>query len=199
MRPPATCAPEDFSTANFLKLRDSLKAALISEGLYDDEARALLNTWEASYFKSPGLRVFFLVPREWTDYYLPLQISLPAHINRVMVGRIELVTPEQRKVLQQLAGLSTNTINSEAAQLSKELSKKFSQNHNGLIPVYSGQEALSAIVSVPASYQLYLDLGRFKNALLLDEAKARPTAGLADFISTYHLNTYQTAGNPRGS
>jgi hypothetical protein len=30
------------------------------------------------------------VPREWTDYFLPLEISVPARVNRVIVGRINL-------------------------------------------------------------------------------------------------------------
>lgn len=175
---PATFAPEDSSAANFLKLKDSLKAALMSEGLFDDEAQALLKTWEVSYFKSPGLRVFFLVPRAWTDYYLPLQISLPAQINRVMVGRIELVTPDQRKILRQLAGLSTDTIDRQA--------KQWSKSH-------------TSAASVPESYQLYLDLGRFRNALILDEEKLRPTSGLADFITWYHLQPTQPIQNPQGS
>jgi hypothetical protein len=34
--------------------------------------------------------VFYLVPREWTDYFLPLEISVPARVNRVIVGRIDL-------------------------------------------------------------------------------------------------------------
>lgn len=167
-RTSAVFAPDDFSADNFGKLKASLKSALVSEGLYDDEARALLNTWQVSYFKSPGLRVFFIVPRAWTDYYLPLHISVPADIRRVMVGRIELVTPGQRAILQQLAGLSTDTINRQVAQFQMQV-----QSH--------------APISVPASYQLYLDLGRFKNALILDEEKRRPTAGLADFIGSYYL------------
>lgn len=181
--------PHDFSASNFDKLKTSLKSALVSEGLYDDEAQALLNTWQVSYFKSPGLRVFFIVPRAWTDYYLPLQISLPADIHRVMVGRIELVTPEQRNILQQLAGLSENTVEKQALQLFKEIHSP--DNSNDLVQVSNGHVALSGAVSVPPSYQMYLDLGRFKNALILDEEKRRPTTGLGDFIVDYHLQTYR--------
>lgn len=186
-RTPATFAPDDFNTVNFDKLKASLKSALVSAGLYEDEAQALLNTWQVSYFKSPGLRVFFIVPRAWTDNYLPLQISLPADIRRVMVGRIELVTPEQRTILRQLAGLSEDTINRQAAQLALEM-----QSHKDLAPVYDGQKTLSSAVSIPASYQMYLDLGRFKNALILDEEKRRQTAGLADFIAAYHLQPFNS-------
>jgi hypothetical protein len=188
-RTSAAFAPEDFSAGNFDKLKASLKSALVSEGLYDDEAQALLNTWQVSYFKSPGLRVFFIVPRAWTDYYLPLQISLPADINRVMVGRIELVTREQRNILRQLAGLSENTIEKQALELFKEIHSP--GNSNNLTQVFYGQRPLSGVVSVPPSYQMYLDLGRFKNALILDEEKRRPTTGLGDFIVAYHLQAYQ--------
>jgi hypothetical protein len=71
-------------------LRSSLKKALIGQGLFADEAEAMLNTWKASYFEKPGLRVFYLVPREWMDYFLPLEFSVPARVNRVIVGRIDL-------------------------------------------------------------------------------------------------------------
>ena len=50
----------------------------------------MLNTWKASYFQKAGLRVFYIVPRAWTDYFLPLEFSVPARVNRVIVGRIDL-------------------------------------------------------------------------------------------------------------
>jgi hypothetical protein len=71
-------------------LRGSLKRALIAQGLFADEAEAMLNTWKLSYFQKPGLRVFYIVPREWTDYFLPLEFSVPASVSRVIVGRIDL-------------------------------------------------------------------------------------------------------------
>jgi len=80
----------DYSDAAAAQLRLSLKRALIGQGLYADESEALLNTWKASYFQKPGLRVFYIVPRAWTDYFLPLEISVPARVNRVIVGRIDL-------------------------------------------------------------------------------------------------------------
>ena len=50
----------------------------------------MLNTWKASYFQKAGLRVFYMVPRAWTDYFLPLEFSVPSRVNRVIVGRIDL-------------------------------------------------------------------------------------------------------------
>ncbi|HEU4778846.1 MAG TPA: hypothetical protein VFS58_03100 [Steroidobacteraceae bacterium] len=82
-----------FSAADYTDaapLRGSIKKALIAQGLFADEAEAMLNTWKASYFQKPGLRVFYIVPREWTDYFLPLELSVPARVTRVIVGRIDL-------------------------------------------------------------------------------------------------------------
>lgn len=81
---------EDYAAQNLQKLEDAMHTALVHEGLFADEATAMLETWEEAYFKAPGRRVFFLVPRQWVDHYLPLDISVPAQIERVMVGRIEL-------------------------------------------------------------------------------------------------------------
>ena len=202
---PAIFASSDFSSGNLEKLKTSLQVALISEGLFADEALALLNTWELSYFKSPGLRVFFIVPRAWTDFYLPLEISTPAEINRVMVGRIELVTPEQRGKLQEISRFSKPQTKQEAGQLWTNFYGKitfnFSTNNPGekarqqlnkeMAQVNAGQVKLAAFVSVPKTYQTYLNLGRFRNALILDEAKTRPSQWLTNFISTYRLQAYQ--------
>ena len=80
----------DYTPAGAAQLRCSMKKALIAQGLFADEAEAMLNTWKASYFQKPGLRVFYIVPREWTDYFLPLELSVPARVTRVIVGRIDL-------------------------------------------------------------------------------------------------------------
>ncbi|MBC8028374.1 MAG: hypothetical protein H7Y89_20460 [Steroidobacteraceae bacterium] len=80
----------DHTPDGLKQLRASLKKSLINQGLFADEAEAMLNTWKASYFEKPGLRVFYIVPREWIDYFLPLEVSVPARVNRVIVGRIDL-------------------------------------------------------------------------------------------------------------
>ena len=84
-------AVSDFDKANLARLRASMKRELVAQGLFEDEAQAMLNTWQASYFEKPGARLFYIVPAEWTRYFLPLKISAPAEITRVIVGRIDLV------------------------------------------------------------------------------------------------------------
>jgi hypothetical protein len=156
---PAGFAPAEYSTASLSRLRGEMHLALRAEGLFPDEADALLNTWELSYFKSAGLRLFFMVPRVWTDCHLPLDISVPCEIKRVMVGRLELVTPEQRTLLRKLARAPVPT-------------KPWAHYEmNGNRAVLQG--------TMPSDYR---DLGRFRNALLLDEYEARPTPSLEAFI-----------------
>jgi hypothetical protein len=93
---------DDYSQLNLAALKAGLEDQLVGAGLYKDEAEALLNTWEVSYFKSPGLRAFCVVPQGDVDRLLPLTISPAADITRVMVGRIELVTPEERETMERI-------------------------------------------------------------------------------------------------
>jgi len=85
----------DFAGSRRPALRGSMKSELIDAGLYADEADAMLNTWDASYFRKPGLRVFYTVPRAWTDFYLPLELSVAHEATRVLIGRIDLPTDQE--------------------------------------------------------------------------------------------------------
>ncbi len=83
-------------------LTGALPRALERAGLTPEEAQAMLATWRESYFERDGLRVFWLVPRAFTDRVLPLAITpAPDRLERVLVGRTEVLTPD---VERQLAG-----------------------------------------------------------------------------------------------
>jgi hypothetical protein len=164
---PAQFARADYSAANLPLLKREMRKALQDEGLFADEAEALLNTWEVSYFKSSGLRLFFMVPQAWTDNYLPLSVSVPSEVKRVMVGRLELVTPEQRALLRELA----------QPPVPVQPWAHYDLKNNK--PVISG--------AMPAAYRA---LGRFRNTLLLDEFCERPTPSLEAFIRLNRLNAW---------
>ena len=83
--------PTEHRAGGLAELRRSMKASLVGAGLFDDEAEAMLETWRDSYFKTPGLRAFYIVPRDWIEYFLPLQISAPHALARALVGRIDFV------------------------------------------------------------------------------------------------------------
>jgi hypothetical protein len=74
-------------------LRVDLEGILVDQGLYPDEAQAMVNTWRDSWFEE-GSRLIYIVPRGFVDNVLPLTIHpTPAQIVRVFVGRLEIVTP----------------------------------------------------------------------------------------------------------
>jgi len=75
----------------------------VSEGLFPDEAQAMVDTWKDSWFSEPGVRVLYILPRAWTDEILPLALNpRPTGLNRVMVGRAEIITPGVVKNLVQI-------------------------------------------------------------------------------------------------
>jgi hypothetical protein len=75
--------------------------ALVNAGLYEKEARAMVNTWQDQWLAEEGTRVLYLLPRAWTDRMLQLQVSpQPDQVVRVMVGRAELITPSVERDLR---------------------------------------------------------------------------------------------------
>jgi hypothetical protein len=84
-------ADSEYTSTRLAELRRSMKRALTATGLFDDEAEAMLETWRDSYFNKPGLRILYVVPSEWTAYFLPMEISVPHRLTRVLVGRIDLL------------------------------------------------------------------------------------------------------------
>jgi hypothetical protein len=83
-----------------LKIR--LTAVLVADGLYADEAKAMVDTWERSYFLTPGIRALYLLPQSVTDEVIPLHITpAPKVLRRSMVIRLELLTPSHEQELSQ--------------------------------------------------------------------------------------------------
>jgi hypothetical protein len=77
-----------------------LVGMLVAQGLYVDEAQAMVETWRDSWFEE-GSRLIYLVPEKFVNGILPLSIHpAPAQIARVFVGRLELVTPATEKAVE---------------------------------------------------------------------------------------------------
>ena len=78
------------------RLSGAVTQALDATGLYHDEASAMVNTWKRQWFRTPGLRVLYLIPQAWTDASIPLNVTpAPEAMVRVMLIRVEVITPEQ--------------------------------------------------------------------------------------------------------
>jgi hypothetical protein len=179
----------EYSSGARVELRKAVKAGLQRDGMNADEAEALLATWERSYFKSPGLRVLFMVPRAWTDRVLPLTVSgAETDVRRAMVGRIELVSDRQRELLHRLAagpvGGTEWTV--EAGKRMGGVAREVAEQ------IRAGRAPVKALgVSVPADYQAYVTLGRFREALVWDEQGRRASPALEAFIEAYGLAAAQ--------
>lgn len=102
------------SARNKSALLADMQKALISAGLYEKEAMAMVKTWEDSWFDESGVRVLYVLPSNWVDQTLPLTITpTPHQTARVFVGRAELFTPALEEKLRTLV---TNYSSAEAPE-----------------------------------------------------------------------------------
>lgn len=103
-----------------------------------------------------------------------------------MVGRIELVTPEHRQLMQRIS-----------AERSPDLSwfydahERQSLDGQALQSVWEGKVRLKNVsVAVPADYRAYIELGRFRNALILDELHRNAGSALSAFAREYRISYF---------
>jgi hypothetical protein len=191
-RVPSQFTAADYSAANREKLRQALLDALKVEGLFEDEAIALLETWKISYFQSPGLRLFFVAPRQWTDHILPLEIPQADKVVRAMIGRIELVSPRQRRLLTEINKAPAEEIQKAASDLRVRISKKLyppnldKKSAANIDLIYKGRKSLGDLgIEAPEIYKKYLELGRFRHTLATHSAGNG--GGLKAFLEAFRL------------
>ena len=112
----SVAATVDPNTQSFEPLADARRRAmedmadvLVKQGLYEKEARAMVNTWQDQWYAEEGTRVLYLLPQAWTDRTLALQVKpQPDSVVRVMVGRAELITPAiEREIKKQILSFRT--------------------------------------------------------------------------------------------
>ena len=177
---PRSFEKSEYSKGNFALLQASMHRELVSAGLYDKEATAMLGTWEEAYFKSPGLRVFYVVPRQWTDERLPLTVNVPTKMERVMMGRVELLTDWQQQRVDQIAqGPLSDPKWIDTIPQSPARDKLF-----------AGHSDFGELgVKIPEDYQAYMDLGRFRNAIIRAAAATRPQTLLPQFVKQHRLQS----------
>jgi hypothetical protein len=113
----------DANTQTFEPLGDARRRAmqdmadvLVEQGLYEKEARAMVNTWQDQWYAEEGTRVLYLLPQAWTDRTLALQVTpQPDSVVRVMVGRAELITPAtERELRKQILTFRTGDAKAKA-------------------------------------------------------------------------------------
>jgi hypothetical protein len=105
---------------------DRLSAVMVRElmgaGLYEKEALAMVNTWRSSWFGEDGTRLLYLVPEKLTDELLPLAVDpVPDQRVRVLVGRLETLTPEDCQRLTDRLAVSGTAERPTAEAIEAEL------------------------------------------------------------------------------
>jgi hypothetical protein len=81
-------------------LGKDLEEMLVAQGLYADEAHAMVQTWSDSWFEE-GSRLIYIVPSHFVNTILPLSICpAPTEAVRAFVGRLELITPATEDAIQ---------------------------------------------------------------------------------------------------
>lgn len=125
------------------ELGAAVTSALDDTGLYHDEAVAMVNTWKHQWFRTPGIRLLYVIPQKWTDASIPLTIEpKPDATLRVMLIRVEVITPEQEA--EDVAALS-------------ELDKKAGSAHFGALGRFAEPRLRRALSLAPnAAGQDYL-------------------------------------------
>ncbi|HYW44285.1 MAG TPA: hypothetical protein VE959_15595 [Bryobacteraceae bacterium] len=94
----------------FPQLREGLENALVAQGLFPKEAQAMVETWRDSWFEE-GSRIIYIVPPGAVDAILPLQVDpAPFRTARVFVGRIELITPETKRAVEDAMATNDRTV-----------------------------------------------------------------------------------------
>lgn len=88
-------------TASFASLQEDLESMLKSQGMFAQEARAMVDTWKDSWFEQ-GTRIFYIVPQHTVDSILPLEVApQPLAVARAFVGRMEVLTPTTQEEVRQ--------------------------------------------------------------------------------------------------
>jgi hypothetical protein len=110
-----TALPTNESTVD--RLAEATVRELTAAGLYNKEALAMVNTWRTSWFGENGTRLLYLVPGNLTDKLLPLTVDpAPNERVRVLVGRLETLTPEDcQRLVRTLGGSKAGDKPAEAA------------------------------------------------------------------------------------
>ncbi len=99
--------PTELKDISIEELRQQMTQHLIAAGLYEKEAVAMVNTWDDSWFQEQGQRCFYLVPEDLTNTVIPLKIEpAPDQMCRVMVGRLEIMSPTEEKRLTEVVKAS---------------------------------------------------------------------------------------------
>lgn len=128
------------------QLAEKMRTALTHAGLYEDEAAAMVKTWDDSWFAENGTRVLYILPSAWADRVLPLTLTPgPKAIARVFVGRSEVITPSiEQSLAAEVDRYSSDRIGAVANVRSLGIGRFLQPTLQRVLAQHPGDEAFSA-------------------------------------------------------
>ncbi len=100
----------------------AMVAMLRGAGLFELEARAMVETWRRSWFGEEGTRVLALLPGALSDEILPLHITpTPVEMRRAFVARLEILTPETAARIERVVSEGSPARDDVQARLRQEV------------------------------------------------------------------------------
>ena len=130
--------------SNWAGLLMDLERILVEHGLYQKEARAMVETWRDSWFEE-GTRLFYIVPKRALDSILPLEIQpAPLQISRVFVGRMEIITPEIQDRVRQAVAKNDRVTLEKYGRFLEPIAKRVGLKSPLLDSIYSSVAAQTA-------------------------------------------------------
>jgi hypothetical protein len=134
-------------TEDITSLSKELEGVLISQGLYQDEAQAMVATWRNSWFEE-GSRLLYIVPGAFVDRVLPLTISpAPAQTVRVFVGRMELVTPATERAVERALASKDQVTLAKYGRFLEPILQTMMKKERNRVKLQQIQQELSTVYS----------------------------------------------------
>jgi hypothetical protein len=134
-----------------------LEGMLVAQGLYQDEAHAMVETWRGSWFEE-GSRLLYIVPAAFVDGVLPLSIHpAPAQTVRVFVGRLEIVTPATERAVEKALATHDNATLKMFGRFLEPILETMIQKESNRDRVQKFNQALSAYYSTEIALNIRRD------------------------------------------
>ena len=135
-------------------LTADLEKLLVAQGLFQDEARAMVKTWQDSWFEE-GSRLLYILPQQFVDSILPLAIQpAPAKITRVFVGRIELVTPATERAIEFALAKNERATLAQYGRFLEPILKTMKQTETDTRKAALLQKELDAVTNAEAALEV---------------------------------------------
>lgn len=117
-------------TGSLDSLLADLEGILVRQGLYQDEAHAMVETWHDSWFEE-GSRLIYLVPEAFVNRILPVSIDpQPTQMQRVFVGRLEIVTPATAKAVEMAVATHDQSVLNKYGRFVEAILQVAQQGHS---------------------------------------------------------------------